>query len=506
MEWCQRRPLTVMGIFLLTIALFGMWAMHDMVTFDAEGLYSIHDGKEWYTQWIGIDRWGFVLLKRALGVILINPYFSTAFLLVLFPLSALLWSYALYVWNHGEQREWETLLFGALYLSHPVWALQFAYRNQMEVMSVALALAPIGLLLLGEWLKHGGLPLAIGALAIAAFEFGCYQSFIFVYIEGVAIFLFCEYLMGEGSGEGDTAKPWRTLLCALCFVVLAFVLSRALSALAKVLTDTHYDPAYLSSQFQWGTRPLAENLGAVMKYIVRLSVGDGVAFTPLFSLEVLLLVLWLLMRLVKCPWGRVFSVVVTFGLVVSPFILEIATAGNVVARSQLAFVLAIAFIGTFEAGQLCKLLSSESSALSVRWVVPVIVVMTLIPQIQQQTRLLYSGVTTMDLDRRRLEEVYYQAMRLGAHEGDAVCFVGGQGGYRLDALVGDEVVGYSYFEHIGYYDGSKTIEAMRAYGLNVNKPTEEQSLVANSEAQELEIWPTGGSIRVHDGFYVVRLS
>lgn len=47
---------------------------------------------------------------------------------------------------------------------------------------------------------------------------------------------------------------------------------------------------------------------------------------------------------------------------------------------------------------------------------------------------------------------------------------------------------------------------MRAYGINVTRPTDKQWLTAREEAASMAIWPTKDSIRVHEGFFVVRLS
>ena len=62
-QYCGRRSLAIVAIYVVFLALFGMWAFHDMVTFDAEGFYSLEGGVKWYVQWIELGRWGFVALK-----------------------------------------------------------------------------------------------------------------------------------------------------------------------------------------------------------------------------------------------------------------------------------------------------------------------------------------------------------------------------------------------------------------------------------------------------------
>ena len=503
-DYCNKRPIALVGLFALTIAFFGMWAFHHMVTFDAEGFYSLENGEKWYVQWIAIGRWAFVALKAALDVIAVNPYFATALFVLLLPLSALLWSFAFQRWAGSDQPLWVTLVFCTLYLSHPIWAQQFGYRNQLEVMSVALAIAPFGMLLVGEWLRGKGAGWGIAALAVATFEFGCYQSFIFMYALGICIFLFHD-MQRESEGKKNLTL-WRKLGMSLAFVVVAFALCWGISKATEIAFGVDSAVTYFSSQFQWGVRPAAENIHAIATYLFHSAFGNGIEFTALFAVEVFGLAFWIVAAWVRRkPW-RGFATLIAFGIVLCPFLLEIVTAGDIVIRSQLAFVLAVSFLGMFELEVLAQLLFKRVPKGVLAVVIVVVAIIAVVPQLQLQSRLLYTDVMVMDSDRTKMEQVYYQAMQAGGRPGDAVCFVGGQSNAVNDTMVEHEVIGYSYFEFVGSYDGGKAIEAMQAYGFDVSKPTDAQESAARAEADSLEVWPSGGSISVHDGYYVVRLS
>lgn len=502
-DYCRSHLPVVLCTYLAFLALFVAWIAHDVVTFDAEGLYSVGNAAKWYEQWIGIDRWGFVVLKKVLGTMVINPYFSVAALVLLFPLSALLWAFAVDRWG-SSRPSWVVLAFCVLYLSHPVWAQQFAYRNQMEVMSLALALAPVGMLLLAECARTRRWAPGLVALGIATLLFGCYQAFVFVYVEAIFIYAFLQFTTrGKDAGEHGGIKE---LAWGFAFVVAAFALSKGASSVVKVLTRTQYDPAYLASQFLWGQRPVLENLRAILDHLRRVMLGDGNNFTALYIVEAVPLVVWSFVAHAERLRDRLYRAFVSCGVAFTPFLLEVVTAGDVVIRSQFAFVLALAFMGAVELDACHRALGTHALHPWGGVLVALVALAAIVPQAQQQSRLLYSDVTTMEADRRRLEELYFQAMALGAHEGDAACLVGGGDYFHPDSMAETEVVGYSYFMHIGYYDGSKTIEAMQAYRLAVSQPSEEQVRLAQQETPRLEVWPTGGSISVHDGYYVVRLS
>ena len=503
-QYCGRRSLAIVATYVVFLALFGMWAFHDMVTFDAEGFYSLEGGVKWYVQWIELGRWGFVALKSVLGVIAINPYFSAGMLVVLFPLSSILWAFAIDRWGGGDHPAWMLVLFCSLLMSHPVWAQQFAYRNQMEVMSVALALAPVGMILLGEFLRRGSVVCGVLSVLIATFLFGCYQSFIFMYVEAVCILL----LLGVRAGE--VKRPWRDLLTCIGFLVVSFVACEVVSKVSAAVVlgpDGGSNGSYLSGQFQWGKRSFADNVVAILVYVKHTAFGDGIHFGPTLAVEGVALLGMLVFWIVRRREHVAFLALMCLGVLASPYLLEVATAGEIVVRSQFALVLALAFLGVFELGALVRSLDGRLGGRSLPMVAAVAVALAAVVfQAQQQSRLFYTDVATMDEDREVMGQLFYQAMAKGARPGDAFCAIGYRPSTLLDTMVKYEAVGYSYFEHSGFYGPEKMIEAMRGYGLDVAYPSKEQMDAAKAESASMAVWPTAGSVSVHDGYYVVRFS
>ena len=142
---------TYIGIlYLLFFAIYGSWAYTYFVSFDAEGQYRLSDANRWYTSWIYLGRWGFYYLKRLLNVELSNPYYSIAVYLICFPLSAVIWSFVLHQWLK-IQKQVLFFVFSIVYLTQPIWALQFAYRNQIEACSIVMCFLPVGMVLFSTW-------------------------------------------------------------------------------------------------------------------------------------------------------------------------------------------------------------------------------------------------------------------------------------------------------------------------------------------------------------------
>ena len=78
LDFCKENIGYIIMVFFSTIAIYGAWAFQYFITFDAEGLYlntSRINVNIWYMQWIELGRWAFIVLKKILGVVSINPFF-----------------------------------------------------------------------------------------------------------------------------------------------------------------------------------------------------------------------------------------------------------------------------------------------------------------------------------------------------------------------------------------------------------------------------------------------
>lgn len=99
----------------------------------------------------------------------------------------------------------------------------------------------------------------------------------------------------------------------------------------------------------------------------------------------------------------------------------------------------------------------------------------------------------------------YSALKKGAHEGDAIVFLGVHSNYADETIIENEVIGFSYFESIPLIS-MKVVEAMQAYGFNVSKPSVEQTEYAQSLKDSMECYPSDNCVVIENGLIIVRLS
>ena len=505
-EYCRKRILNIIIIFFCTAAVYCVWLSHNIVTFDAEGLYSLK-GIDWYKQWIAIDRWSLVVLKRLLNVFFINPFFSAAVFLIMFPLSVILWNYCFYNWRNRQESTPASIVFSLIYLTHPIWALQFGYRNQMEVITIEMALVPIAMLYMTSGMESGNKFKVFLAFLLAVFCFGGYQSFIFLFADACAAFLFIRAIT---LSNGEEKRYLKQFCFILLFVVAAFLAHLIISKIFQVMFHTAAsEAAYLSGQFHWGKLPFSQNLEVIHRYLKQSLFGDAYVFDALYAASGALgLGIALKECIRKKHTFRTAFIILTFaGVLIIPFLLELVTAAEIVIRSQFAFVFSIAFL----CGYITVWITEKEIMKNNRYAVPTILtaifaLFILFPQVQRNTRLLYTDVRVMEEDERHFTQIYYTALEKGAHPGDPICFVGGKT-YFLDPTFSEyEIIGFSYFEYTAYYDCGKAVEAMRAYGMDVTYPTPEETERAEKLSKEMGIWPSGeDGIRVDNGLIIVRL-
>ncbi len=509
--YCKKRRDYICLVFLAAIAIYGVWLMQDFVTFDAEGFYSAEYSTAWYEQWMILGRWFFVALKKALGVTLINPFFSAAVFLICFPLSGILWGYLFTCWTQEDGRSFGAevsrgqIVFDLLYLSHPVWAHQFAYRNQMEVISLIMVLMPVALLLAAKWIKQNSVPAGIAGFVLVVLCFGSYQSFVIVYISGLMIFLLLQVLCDQINHK----QFWIQVLKICVFSILAYICYSRLSALFCTLAglDRRGYSSYLLGQISWGTKPLSENLESTGAFLKMIFFGDSDTYTFLYGAELIFgIILLVLYQFRKNPlWKRIWIVLLFLGTILSAQLIDLMTAGSAVIRQEFAYVLTLAFIGLVEWNILFRLLEGKVNRLTAQLVCGALLVCIFLNQLQVITRLLYSDYRSSTSDYERMSELYYDALEAGASPGSAIAFVGARDDDFDDNTVDREIIGQSYFT-IVVIAPDKLAQAMRAYGFDVTVPTEEQQEYAESIKDELLVYPNENSMRIEPGLIIVRLS
>ena len=507
-EYCRERTPYIILLFAVFLAVYGVWATHDIMTFDAEGFYVADQVDGWLRGWLGVGRWGFVLLKRVLRVLIINPFFSMAVFLVLFPLSAVVWSFFIYrAKGNRENIKADVLVFGLVYLTHPIWIYQYIFRNQIEVFSIALVILAFAMVFFAEWMTTDQLLPMIFSFIAVTFVIGCYQGLTLLYGEAVLVYFFL-LLNSIGDEEKSMRGFWVRLVRGLIFSAGAYALSSVLTMISRKITGVGDASFYMTQGIRWGKDSVGECLHNIFVFVKEAVLGNTTIFTPVFVVLILLLFIWLVNRVIKREKGALLAAAVAVALILFCFVLDFLAGTRVIMRTQFLIAFCIAFLADFLFVRICAAVREKSSFLSVVCL-GIALCAAVVPAAQQTDRCLYVICKTHEYDEETLKAIYHEAERQGAQQGMPIYIFGVKDKAASDAEKVTKTEGYenivvSYLALIGTVHETKVVTAMRAFGCPVDYPDKEFRETARAIAADLPVWPQDGSVYVGDDVIIVH--
>ena len=507
-EYCRERTPSVILLAVVTLAVWGVWSTHDIMTFDAEGFY-LGDGIDgWLKGWIGVGRWGFVLLKRILRVRVINPYFSMAIFLVAFPFSAVVWSFFICrAQGNRKNIKADILIFGLIYLTHPIWIYQYIFRNQIEVFSIALLILAFAMVFFAEWMNTGQiLPMIFSFLGVT-FVFGCYQGLTLLFGEAVIVYFFLLLASVGERGKGMRVF-WTRLIRGFIFAAAAYALASVLTVISRKITKTGNANNYMTQGIRWGKDSVAECLRDIFAFVKEAVLGNRSIFTPIFAVLILLLILWMIRQVMKRGRTYILMFPIAFAMILFCFILDFLAGAQVIMRTQFLIAFCIAFLADFLFIRIYGAFR-ERSALLAAVGLGLAICIAVVPAVQQTDRCLYAFTKTMESDEETMKAIYHEALKQGAVPGMPIYIFGAKEhqGTEAENLIrseGFERFALPYLSLIGSPYETKAVSAMRALGCPVDYPDKEFRDTAKVIASDLPTWPREGSVYVGDGVIIVH--
>ncbi len=507
-EYCRERTPSVILLAVVTLAVWGVWSTHDIMTFDAEGFY-LGDGIDgWLKGWIGVGRWGFVLLKRILRVRVINPYFSMAIFLVAFPFSAVVWSFFICrAQGNRKNIKADILIFGLIYLTHPIWIYQYIFRNQIEVFSIALLILAFAMVFFAEWMNTGQILPMIFSFAGVTFVFGCYQGLTLLFGEAVIVYFFL-LLPSIGEREKGMRVFWIRLIRGFIFAVAAYALASVFTLISRKITKTGNANKYMTQGIRWGKDSVAECLRDIFIFVKEAVLGNRSIFTPIFAVLILLLILWMIRQVIKHGKTYILMFPIALFMVLFCFILDFMAGTQVIMRTQFLIAFCIAFLADFLFIRIYGAFR-ERSALLAAVGLGLAICIAVVPAVQQTDRCLYAFTKTMESDEETMKAIYHEALKQGAVPGMPIYIFGakehqGTEAENLISSEGFERFALPYLSLIGSPYETKAVSAMRALGCPVDYPDKEFRDTAKVIASDLPTWPREGSVYVGDGVIIVH--
>ena len=497
-------------IVVLLLALFshGTMLLGRSIGIDTEDIITLQDA--FYGEWVSMGRQGLVLLKLLLGTRVFNPAFTGVMTLVFLAGACSLWNYLFYRIT-GKKNWTASLVFSALLTVSPLLTEQLYFKLQAMEMTLGFCMMAVSLLLVyyaaiasdqknGDR-KKNGVCLAV-SVTLNIILFSLYQAMVPLFLFGAAACFFLYYFFRE-KVRADGLRRMGILYPAV--FLGSFVLNQMITAVWF-----SSGAGYLTGQVRWFTQSFKDCLINIYWHVRAVVLGQGLYYSKLYP------ACWLLspdsdkyndsQNQTTCRiqfWG-VLSLLMVMA---APFYMTVLCAVEPVMRSQMVMPFALAFAAY------AVILCLEDRRSFMRTVFLLLCVTAGYTQLKATMQLNYTDSVRYASDVRIAEAIMDElnALEDSAHSYPVV-FVGKHAAELNNSCVKGDTIGYSFFEWdadvepYGFYNTRRIVGFMHTLGGNYVQGNAEQAVRAAEYSKDMADWPMQGSIALHDGCIIVRLS
>ena len=154
---------------------------------------------------------------------------------------------------------------------------------------------------------------------------------LFLYLEGVAIWFFFD--MQKGYKENKKSY-WINFVRAIILTITAYALYSIITrvVIQTISPEEAKAGSYLKGMILWN-EGVREGLQRIFHYLKIAFGGDGVVYTALYGVTAMIFLFYIISIVLS---GKIFfpAVLVYFGIVGLPFLLEVFSAGILASRAQ----------------------------------------------------------------------------------------------------------------------------------------------------------------------------
>lgn len=496
-------------IVVLLLALFshGTMLLGRSIGIDTEDIITLQDA--FYGEWVSMGRQGLVLLKLLLGTRVFNPAFTGVMTLIFLAGACSLWNYLFYRIT-GKKNWTASFVFSVLLTVSPLLTEQLYFKLQAMEMTLGFCMMAVSLFLVYHVAiavgqknsagKKNGVYLAV-SVTLNIILFSLYQAMVPLFLFGAAACFFLYYFFREKAGA-DGLRRMGILYPAV--FLGSFVLN-------QVITVVWFSSGsgYLTGQVRWFTQSFKDCLINIYWHVRAVVLGQGLYYSKLYPACCLLLaaIVFVTVRKKQQKFivraGGVLSLLLVMA---APFYMTVLCAVEPVMRSQMVMPFALAFVAYAVAVCLEKRRTAARIFLVLCAVAGYV-------QLRGTMQLNYTDTVRYESDVRIAEAIMDElnALEDSAHSYPVV-FVGKHAAELNHSCVKGDTIGYSFFEWdadvepYGFYNTRRIVGFMHTLGGNYVQGNAEQAVRAAEYSKDMADWPMQGSIVLHDGCIIVRLS
>ena len=484
-------------IFFLILS-FGQRLISDSFSMDTE-FYIEHYLKD-YTWWLGLDRWGLVLINKILSIGPLVLFQSNFMTIVLIALYSILFSYLFYLYI---PKKWRTyylkiqFILPIIFITNPIFAEQYNFINQNVAVALGICFIALSQIIQKEAdnLKNKSkIILNIISIMISTITFGIYQAMIPLYILIVA----CTYLLECIKNKNSC---WKFLIDRIIKFVIICILYLII---CKIIGGEN---SYLQSG--WATEGI--NCFKYIYYvIVDMLKCNTIFYNISFLIAICIMIIINIYLFVKKK-NNIGILLSSIGILMSPFYIMIITGVDQLKRTQFNYSFVIGFILMLG----CLYLINTEKLKKIAYLIVILSLSIAYKQANITGKLFHSDnirfkndtilATNIQNDIEN-QEWYDKTQKY------TLVILGQQPCKSNSFYEKGEVIGYSFFEfdYKYYYGPSQRANAfMKTLGYDYKEPSKETFDKAKEyiKKEKINIYPSNNSIvKIKDNVIIIRLS
>ncbi|PLR80622.1 hypothetical protein CVD25_22485 [Bacillus canaveralius] len=495
----ESKLLLLVTLFFVFLS-YGIKIVNYDFSIDTEFILNNYAGQ--LSAWQSIDRIGLVFTKK-LFFNGFNPFVANLLTYFTLVVVCFILCYLVQRILNNHAKKISLVVIPILFSTHPIFAEQFNFVLQGFEVVFAVLLLVIALLCSFYYVETNYKSFALLSILLSAWGFLTYQSLLLLYVAGTIGTILLMIYGHEKENQVKRLKVYFLIVFKYIFIFLtSYVFSRVLVFVTAKLTGIA-STSYLSRQILWGKLPLQEVLDNIEEQISLVVFAKNLFYNYSFLISFSIIAIFLVWKIINKSKTVYLEVVGFIFLFLSPFLLTMFIGQAEAIRAQMP---ALQFVIAFNFYYICLHLGNK-------WIKNALIAFCFMIAFNQSNitaKLLFSEHVKFQEDVNLANRINYQLDSLG---------VGNRSDYSLVILgkhepesilnIQGELLGHSFFAwDVGTKAGTtmRAIGFMRTLGYRFKDPTEEQVDYARSIANEMELWPNKGSIRIFKDVIIVRLS
>lgn len=480
-------------IIFFALLSYGIKLFNVTISHDTEAILSVPDSL--YGSWIGMGRYGAVILKKIIGTYLFNPYIAEFMALTCFVFGAVFWSYLFY--RAGMKNQKFLWIFGSVFITSIITAEQTAFLLQSYEVSLSYLFISVSIFLIFFLGSKEKWYFIVFGILLLAFSFSIYQSNVALYIAAVIMLFIVVYDNSDDSNLKDHLFLIVEFIAVLAVSLIIYFIGKKLFFIAGYSSNS-----YVDNQVMWKTASFSTCIKAILTHIKDVYTGKGIFYNYLLLITSLLSLIYLVVRKkTKYYWIYLVSLLT---LLISPFLMTFVLGNAPSARVEVN----IPFVSAFLTMYIVDAVSHTSKKMFKVAIIFVFIACML--QGQATSRLYYTEYVKGREEERLATKISDRIDLLDPNGELPVVFIGSTNLNRNKACYDKsqfELTGYSFFE-ISFSTQHGTF-VMNHYfdtlGIKYVMPSQEQIVLAESKARDMKPWPDVDSIQKIDDIIIVKL-